>query len=143
HQRTVPAGTGHDSLRQPTDRSDLMSGADVRGYETRTTGREPEAEPEGKSVGAGERSRVAPLSGHPRSEPASRAERCQRLRDKHHGTRTRSRARRQKRRSGQAEPGRASLRPPSVRSGLKAPATKDRKMIIVLQSEATQGEGED
>src|SRR5213592_3640011 len=46
--------------------------SDVRGYETSTTGREPEAEPEGKSVGAGERSRVAPLSGHPRSEPASR-----------------------------------------------------------------------
>src|SRR2546422_11561045 len=63
---------GRASLRPPSVRSGLMSGADVRGYETRTTGREPEAEPEGKSVGAGERSRVAPLSGHPPREPASR-----------------------------------------------------------------------
>src|SRR5438093_690976 len=39
--------------------------------------------------------------------------------------------------------GRASLRPPSVRSGLEAPATKDRKMIIVLKSGATDVEVED
>src|SRR5437773_11882014 len=116
-----------------------MSGADVRGYETRTTRPEPEAEPEGKTVGPGELSRVAPLSGHPRSDPASRAEQCQRLRDKHHGTRTRSRARRQKRGSGRPEPGPASLRPPSVRAGRKGRPTTDATRNPLRDASRTHG----
>src|SRR3989442_12086105 len=59
---------GRAPLRPPSVQSALLSGADGRGNETRTTGREPEADPEGKSDGSAERSRSPPRSGHPRCE---------------------------------------------------------------------------